>query len=819
MASFRRLPFELQALLAQLPALRTATPVRFPPALLRRALSTPAIAINRNLSSVADDEVQEAPAQNLFETTNTEYSHIPLSKLDHPPAARTPADSLIALLDSNQHAEAGALLKDFREAGQYIPRHLRFAKHAEELLKADPASDWLEWWSLAPPLSSFRTVSLGQVKQNLRQLDARAARIVDALLEDQPHDWERLKRFAVLLAQHGHARVVAERLLVHFAAYAPQGMGEELFGATMAALQRQLKEVAGMGSLAFRTLAKRRRDRKLSEEQRQLVKERRYDEGAARGGEGSPPRLYLARRTMHEVDLMAHIRQRMILAHANFGRLDLAVNLVSASRGRWEISGRACRISKTTILRLLALASATDRFNLFNQLYACLEANGGRLTRVQKAGLRRRIPYFARGVDYEAPDAIPSAKEAFSTWRYASYVGSMEEGGLTEAPIDVQTGPSPSRDPFLAALNEQPINLGRVSKHLLAAIADNSLPLPRDTARFIRLSRQNNQEDQLAALEEFFDPRSGISPRLTRFWYTSSMLSHLEHDEHAATLRLFVKFFDVTGFGAELQQAFSTYAPHARKIALKHRIRPDAYVFSLAIQALIPIIDPKVAPHQPIPSRNTLVERLFFSLLTSPPSVIPIRSSPSTKTTPLDPATFTPFLQTLFNRRLPPSQLLEMLLILLRHGLSPTKHQHGIILASYARNGPPLDTLFLLDLLEGVSSPEHRPSATLVQQLQSMGEMTIPTMEDRGGPPDVKAYTAVLVGLTQQGELATAREVEGRVEGREFEKDFGWRIALQKLGKKDGLGARREVKSAAREREREMSEERELEKVEERLSM
>lgn len=814
MTSFRRLPHELQALMAQLPTLRTIAPVR-PPSLLRRALTTQAIALSRTV-----DDAQEAPVQlNIFESTTNEYDHIPLSKLDHPPAARTPADSLIALLESNQHAEASQLLEDFQEAGQHIPGHLQFAQHAEKLFKADPTSNWLEWWSLSPTLSSFRAVSLGQVKQSLRQLDARAARIVEALLEQQPQDWMRLKDFAILLTRQGHSRVVAERLLVHFAAYAPEDMGEELFGATMKALQGQLREVAGMGSLAFRTLAKRRRDRKLTEEQRRLVTESRYDEGAAPGGEGSPPRSYLVRRTEHEVQLMAHIRQRMILAHANFGRLDTAVNLVSASRAKWEISGRACRINKPTILRLLAMASSTDRFGLFKQLYASLEANGGRLTRVRKAGVRRRAPYFARGIDYQAPDAIPSAKEAFSTWRYASYVGSMEEGGLTEAPIDVQGGKSPSRDLFRAALDETPVNLGRVAKHFLASIAENSLPLPRDTARFIHLSRKNNQGDQLAALEEYFDPRSGVSPRLSRFWITSSMLSHLEHYEHTATLRLFVKFFDQTGFSPELQQAFATYSPHTRKIALKSRIRPDAYAFSLAMQALIPTIDPKTLPHLPIPSRNTLVERLFFSLLTSPPSVRPIRSSPTSTipANPLDPATFTPFLQTLFNRRLPPSQLFEMLLILLRHGIPPTKHQYGIILASYARNGPPLDTLFLLDLLEDQagSFPEHRPSAALIEQLQSMGEMKIPSMKERGGPPDVKGYTGVLVGLTQQGALDAAREVEERVAGRGFENDFGWRLALQKLGKKDGQGQR----GAGREKVvGGETEEQEIERVEQRLS-
>lgn len=83
----------------------------------------------------------------------------------------------------------------------------------------------------------------------------------------------------------------------------------------------------------------------------------------------------------------------------------------------------------------------------------------------------------------------------------------------------------------------------------------------------------------------------------------------------------------------------------------------------------------------------------------------------------------------------------------------------------------------------------------------------------------MKGYTAVLVGLTQQGEWATAREVEERVQGRGFKKDFGWRIALQRLGKKDGLGRNKALDSKAREMVGKEREEMELKRVEERVSV
>lgn len=820
----RRLLHELQTLLAQLPALRTLPIARPPPSLLRRAFSSPTASdlfatatSSRQLSSL----VEESPAPaNIFESTNDEYQAIPLSTLDYPVPSRSPDDALLALLDSKQYTEADALLHEFQEAGQAIPHQLRFAHHAEALAKADLGSDWLKWWALSPTVASYMTASSSHMKTHLRRLDAHAERIVERLLEEQFQDWHRLRHFAVLLARQGHSRVVSERLLVHFAAYAPEGMAEELWIETLGAVRVQMADLATTSDVVFRT-------------RKAMTKERRFRSKSQpweRVAQGLSPRAWLVRRTVHEVDLLGDKRQRMLRVHANYGRLDYAVELLQATRDQWRIAGRALRLHKSTYLALLSSTASADRFDLFSQVYAGLEAHRARLTRVRKGELRLRDPYFVRGVDYDAPDAIPSAKEAFSTWRYSSFVGALEEGGLTEPSSPTSTSELDYKTALLAELEARPFNFRRASKNLLAMIAHEQYPLPRDTARFIRLARQAQQDEFLLSLDGLFDPRAGASRRLANYWTTSMMLSHVQQQEWNSALRLFTKFYDLSCLSAELQQAFRTFAPHTRKIAVRSRIPVDAYVFSVAVQALIPTIEPQPPStnQQRTPSSssatrlNPLITRLFHSLLADPPRVIPYHSSSSSSgrpTSPLDPHTFTPILSALFRHTPRPSSLLNSLLALLQHGVNPTKQHYGLLLASYARRAPPRDVLFLLSILDPSPSPSApaQPSDELLAQLQGMGQTIFPSLEERGGPLDVVAYTGVVVGLMKQGEWPAAREVVSMAQGRGFERDARWRVVVGRLGKRDGLGG--VVPARVKAESEGEGEERELERVMERLSV
>lgn len=812
----RRLPYELQTLLAQLPALRTLVPTRPPPSLLRRAISIPAtsdlLSSSRHLSSLAED--QPAPVD-LFESTTTEYDDIPLSKLDHPPSSRSPDQVLLALLDSERFQEADNLLRDFKEAGQPILFHPRFAQHARTLFNADRSSAWLEWWALAPSMFSLSSEPISRIKKELRRLNTQAEGMVDALLAEQSQDWDRLRDFGVRLAKQGHSRAVSERMLVHLAAYAPPEVSEEVFRQTLSALQRQMGRVAAMGSNISRS---RKASRHLGMPERQRLQEQR-----SRAGQVLPSaRTWLAQRTEWEVALLASMRQAMIRAHANFGRLEHALELMEAPKAPTGIASRVLKARKSTLMVLLSLSASADRFDFFKRIYGEFERAGDRLTRVQKEELRERWTYFARGIGYEAPDPIPSAKEAFATWRYRSYVGELEEGGLTE-PAEMVEGKATSAKSNLAAeLAQRRPEFARASKHFLAMVAFGQLPTVSDTSRLIRLGRKEEQTAFLGRLEQLFDLRSGASLRFAQHWSTALMMAHNDLQEWDRTLRTFTEMFNLGGLNSELQLAFRSYAPSPLPLDARRKIHPTAHVLSIAVQALIPTIDPKIRDHDSPPPRHPLVDRIFHSLLAEPPQVLSKADSGAPSASPLDPHTFDPFFQALFQRRLPPAPILDLLLSLIRFGVIPTKQQFGIVLASFARRGRPNDVLFLLDLLEETPSP-HQPTEAVLEQLALAGDTVFPSMEQRGGPPDVKAYTSILVGLTQQGEWPTAREVERRAEDRGFETDFGWRVALQKLGSKDGLALsvaleKRRRQSALRART-EKNEDEELARVAERLSV
>ena len=808
----RRLPFELQTLLAQLPALRTLAPARPPPSLLRRASSIPAttdlLATNRHLSSLTEDSHDLPAPAALFESTTAEYDHIPLSKLDYPSASRSPDLVLLALLDSKQFAEADTLLRDFNEAGQPILFHRRFAQHAEILLKADRSSAWLDWWTLAPSLFSLRTESIGYIKRELRRHNAQAERMVELLLTSQSPNWGQLRDFGVRLARQGHSRVVSERLLVYLAAYAPKNISEEVFRETLSALQRQMGRIAAMGNSSHQNARLRRMERRLGINERQRLQNQRSGADVIL----STPRDWLAERTRWEVAVLNRMRQAMLRAHANFGRLDYALELFEAPRAPTGIANRVLRVHKSTSMTLLALSASADRYDLFKRFHGDLERNGSRLTRVQKEELRQRWTYFARGAGYEAPDPVPSAKEAFATWRYRSYVGELEEGGLTEPAPEAASRTTSAKPKLTAELARRHPDFALASKHFLAIVAYGQLPAISETSDLIRLGRKVKQAEFLGRLEQLFDRRQGANRRFAQHWSTAMMMANNEQEDWPSTLRIFTKFFHLGGLDVDLRQAFGAYAPTSRPIESRFKIYPTAHIFSLAMQALVPTIDPKIRDHDSPPPRNPLVERLFHSLLAEPPQVLSAPSSAS----PLDPHTFDPFVHALFQRRLPPAPLLELLLSLIRFHIIPTKHQFGVVLASYARRGQPVDVLFLLDLLEGVASTHH-PSDALLEQLNSAGDIVFPSLAQRGGLPDVKAYTSILVGLTQQGEYPTAREIERRVEGREFEADFGWRVALQKLGDKDGRVAL--VTERPKKERRAGGEEEELARVAERLSM
>jgi hypothetical protein len=786
----RRLPFELQTLLLHLPTFRTPYHVSLPPSYLRRAISLPAHSdlFARPLSSLAEDSRELPTGPALFESPSLEYTEIPLSTLDYPKSPRSPRspdDALLALIDAKQYADADSLLRDLLDSSQPIPPRYLFAKHAEYLFNEDPKSSWLDWWSLAPSLTSRALKDSHAIKSTAQGATRRANRIISKLLIDDWKDWERLRDFGVVLARQGHSRVVAERLLVHFAAYGPLELGEELWNTSLAAVKQKMNDLALMAGFEARSRSRRWAERRMGVEGRRRASEQRI---TPRTG---PSSTWLANQCRHEMGVLIQKRERMVRAHANLGRLDLATSLLESMRGQTGLGDRKLKLSKSAYIALLSIAALSDRFDIFERIYADLERRGGRLTRVRHRGLQQRTPYFARGINTPAPDSVPSVQEAFATFRYSTYVGALEEG----EPESLEAGADRHQTPqeLLVQLNKRMFD--DASRTFMAILADGNLPLPLITAQFIQLARAKGKFEFLETMSDLFDPKtSGASSRMAGYWTTSMMLAHVQAKEWPRALVLFKRYFDHSGLPLLFKKAFNAAVRPVRPINHEIAIPPDAYALSIATQALVPFLDGR--RHV---SRATLIDELYVALVNESFNVIPFHSKPSSPSSsldiaapgstcppsPLDPFTFVPFLTSFARRRLPPHTLLRVLIDMQRLSVRPAKQHYGIILGAYARSGTPSDLFYLLDTLEG-RQPTTVPSLELVEHLDRIRKGI------RLCQVDVIGYTGMLTGLIAQKELEAARDLVRRMEvgeGREVWKaDWDLRRAVIKLNGKGLAG-------------------------------
>ncbi|GAA6030868.1 hypothetical protein JCM8097_008915 [Rhodosporidiobolus ruineniae] len=666
--SLRRiLPYEVQALILCHFVKQTTRPACT--ALIRgssttRFSSTSALSSSDLFSPATPSaaEVRPGPASkaatqtsaSVFEDSTSDYDQVPLSTLDHPPVPRTPDDLLISLLRANEHQQALDLLHDFQRSGQPIPPRYFFAAHAHRLALAAESgladSAWLEWWKLAPPVVDQFTSS-GRV---LRREDARmmhaARRISRALIcgvRSETVDFSRLTEFVAVLAQQGHARVVADEVLEFAAAYGPEGASEELFETTLAKLRRH--QVAFQGADAASASALTRKAQRYLRSPRLTFAARvRIRRHLPRSNAASLQRWY-RNRTTESYRALVLARAKSIRAHANLDRLDLAVQLVLETSQLPSIPvnssspATAIRLPSTLFDKLLALTATRSRFDLFEPLYAALTALGRRLVRVQDKALVTPSPYFIRAEHSPAAvaaaeaEAVPSVREAYTAYRFRHLVdapvSTQAGGGLFEAEDDLAaSSPGFGRAPHPLDLEnlrrftgagpagEEEVDFAASFRLVASFLSRRRLPPAHVIASWLAFARSFGEAnpdvpvpqllEQLGALAS---ERGGAKPALRGYWTTATVLAKIKAGDHLEALRLWATHFDLAALPIALKAAYGEAVPTSKKDRWREKIEaraaaaataqgassrmtgkrfpPTAHAVSLFIEALVPQLE------------------------------------------------------------------------------------------------------------------------------------------------------------------------------------------------------------------------------------
>ncbi|GAA5929814.1 hypothetical protein JCM1841_000497 [Sporobolomyces salmonicolor] len=776
----------------------------------------------------------------FFESPTSEYDQVPRSTLDYPSTPRTPDESLLSLLSSKQFPAALALLAELRSSDQPIPPRYLFALHAHVALKADPSDGrWLEWWKLAPGVIDPPHEDV----INLRVADAtmakRAEKIVRKLLRAEQEGTgsdggafpaEQLREFALVLARQGHARVVAEAILQPMAAYGNVDDAEKVWETTLQELKRQSPLfVPQEAYLSYRSQVVKKDEMRMGRRERQRRAVRRVDVRT------SSIRRWFAVRTQEAYKALLRGRERVIHAHAKLGRLDLAVSLLASTERQTGLApNRAIRLSKDTYLTLLSLLASRNRFDLFEQVYASLELAGRRLTRIRNQNLRVRKPYFVRGASFNAPDAAPSAQEAFTTMRYQHAVSSIEEGAWEDdadaeyasaeyrraGAEDESFGRSTSQAQSAKLLRLIEADQLDVAGSVLAELLTHGpLPSAHAAAVFVHaVEARRSSEDVLAVLDDHVRSASWRKG----FWATARMLADLQRGEYKAAIVRFKHSFALTALPNVVARAVRTVTFRTERGQTARLLVPNAYTVAILLQALVPHLEKRAA------NSADLVDSIYASLfdanhwnIISPHAYCSAPTSSSShhltapSRSPLDPYSLIPFLLSHhLHRHSPPETLLSILAsMVIRLSLAPQPPHFAIVLNAYARRGSTVDLSFLLECVERRALPRDLDSSPLARQAgphtvelaalifppapssSTTTENPIASLPSSALPLSVKVYTGLLSGLRRRGERKAALELlQGMIErdparvqkwSRDDER-FRWEVGL--LGRASGLG-------------------------------
>ncbi|GAA5824866.1 hypothetical protein JCM11251_005373 [Rhodosporidiobolus azoricus] len=766
-------------------------------------------------STVSDNG---ATTLSVFEDRTDEYDHVPLSTLDHPPAPRSPADLLLNLLFAGEHAEALELLHDLQASGQAIETRSHFARFAKIALvsRGDPA--WLEWWKLAPSrVGKVDTNSL-DVRKDSVLVRQYARRIAENLLKKGTKtgvDWPLFADFGCLLAQQGHVRVVADTVFPELAAYGPVELGERVFRTALDELQRQRSQFVVPSNLGHRSV--------------------RYKARRRRAGLPIPPALALARsraialrayvqsETRDSFEALLAARRQAILSLANLGQLDTAVHLVFETQSLPSLDpNKPIRLGRVLLIRLLSLCAVRNRFDLFQSLYDSLQVSGRRLVRIRNSHLRVRTPFIIRGTEFDPLGSnSPTARDAFTAYRYRQVVSPIEEG-----PTEAELGQVPE-EAFAFGTPPGRARVTQLLKHLKDGYTENairdmfkflvnmSFPSASVTAAWISYFKAlNNGSDQaLATALADFDALVNSNMQRRGYWTTATMLSHLQAGQPEAAILSYKSHYALAALPDAVRDAINSVikgTPRAMRETAgqagrerEKRFPPSAYTFSILVQALVASLQ-RLALAMPASTStaessgmrySARIDAVYDSLVSTPtrelnilPVVHNVDTSASGETSawinhdssPLSPYTFTPFLLHHTRQRSPPLALLNIMADMTRLGLQPQLPHYSLILNAFARHGDPPslspspsspsassssnDLFFLLDCFSRRTTDSLLASqaSPAVVELITSGSVALPPAGPAG---DFNAivYTGVLSGLLKRKEKDLALKVLNEV--------------------------------------------------------
>ncbi|BGP19489.1 hypothetical protein JCM10213_006309 [Rhodosporidiobolus nylandii] len=863
MASKRILPLEVQALIFShlSPSFRTRAAPFFSRAVVSsspRFSSTTSLAshdlfpsgpsTSSSVQASTASPAAQASEASVFEDASDEYLNVPLSTLDHPPVPRTSDELLISLLQVRQRTEALDLLRSLQASGQAVPPRFFFARYAHKVAKRDVTDPtWLEWWKLAPGVTDEMHPEVGNVRKAVNDTSKAAGRVVQLLLQarrdgvdmgGKDAGFERLAEFALVLAQQGHTRVVADLVLPHIAAYGPVELSEQLFSATLAALQRQQGEFVVQGQLARRSRGPRRRMRAMAlsrrtaqvATQRLLVKRSVALQG------------WFNERTKDGYAALLAARGKMISAHAALGRLDLAVLLVlETQQAAGFAPGSRLKLDRALLLTLLDRTGRMNRFDLFEPLYESLAQQGRRLVRVNKKELRLQTPYFIRSAKYRPlvrPAPPPSAKEAYLTFRDRLVISSIEEGPLAAQGASFLGGAEElhgaegeaehafGEPPSAAQVDElkAAIKLGdfdRSSAMMAQLLSRNAFPPAPVAASWIAAAAAEEGQRGAEVLQQV-EELAHATGQGSGYWTTARMLAHVRAGEYVAALLAFREHYDLSSLPDELRAASNDATRDARRVkanAVKDKRPPSSYTLAVFLQALVPQLEQRAASSGSTAAASRVeghlkaaYRSLVPSAASSPPaaaepassrlSVIPSlinlaafferfasfsSSSPALDATPpalLSPYTFTPFLLHHLRLRSSPLALLNILADMTRLHIQPEQPHYAIVLNSFARLG---------DSPSATHAPNGSRSGDVLFLLDCFARRStssvlagrasdaVVKLVESGGVAlpageelNAKVYTGVLAGLQKRGEVATAMAVLEQVARERTEEVQRW---------------------------------------------
>jgi hypothetical protein len=738
----------------------------------RRLQSTLSADSSRLLTSFHSNSNTEAATQeqldqlenNVFERYTPEYEEVGLSTLDHPSTPRSPTDSLLHLLRLKLHHDADTLLKEILATGQPIDHNVAFAQHAELLMSTDRKSTWLDWWALAPSISSVQAESARGMSQNIAlRANERARRMMTMAMEDSS-DLEAMSRFGEITAGKGLARLVGESLLSYMAAFAPREESEKVWKACLATAQEPV--VVKAASKMFIPLRE--------------------------AAEWSVPRLHHAQDRMvrtvtrdrqgikvESLDFLRAKRGQMLRIHAAFGRLDYAIHLIeSADNSTADDERRSIPI--LAYLFLLDVAAKSDQFDLFQRLYSSMRKSSSRITIIASPTRTTQLPVFARSVTAPQINGQEILEhDAFIAFRYSGSNSSPEEGGGYQV---AHASDSLIRDALVRN------DLRSVFAELRSCIESGTTPSLKATTDAILLARSEGYDSFIdALLMEMKGGGIGTRAWTRGYWTTAAMLAHIRKEDYLLAVLDFKRSFEIQGLPRVVREVLDHYQTplalreEANLAKQRKKMIPKAHSFSILMQALVPLVDSRI-------DGRMVITQLYDSITQEEIFIQRRRTSTIDKSSsPLDPYTFMPFLRAFGStsalsasqipessasdsassesRRVDPLQLLHVLLTMHHLGLPPSLPHWSLILGTFASSTttPPSDLIFILDLLES-QPPSTAPSS------DELARMMLELIKHRKGGKigggrgiGLIAYTSMMVGLSKRGEYLAARAIQARM--------------------------------------------------------